>query len=102
MNGIYDFGWLRADGGIVMPPSDRLEEIGALATMIDENQFSYSLDALCARYGLPGKDEALLNQAVEAAGFPGAKARQGTHLATAGAICRPVCRDRCGEDARAV
>ena len=69
-NGIYDFGWLRAEGGVVMPPSDRLEETGALATMIDENQFSYSLEALCARYGLPGKDEALLNQAVEAAGFP--------------------------------
>ena len=30
-----------------MPPSDRLEEIGALATMIDENLFRYSLDALC-------------------------------------------------------
>ena len=70
MNGIYDFGWLRAEGGVVMPPSDRLEETGALATMIDENQFSYSLEALCARYGLPGKDEALLNQTVEAAGFP--------------------------------
>ena len=26
--------------GIVMPPADRLEEIGALATLIDENQFS--------------------------------------------------------------
>ncbi len=32
-NGFYDWGWLRADGGIVMPPSDRLEEIGALATL---------------------------------------------------------------------
>ena len=61
-NGIYDLGWLRAEGGVVMPPSDRLEEIGALATMIDENQFSYSLDALCGRYGLPGKDEALLRR----------------------------------------
>ena len=68
-NGVYDFGWLRAEGGVVMPPSDRLEETGALATMIDENQFSYSLDSLCGRYGLPGKDEALLRQAVEAAGF---------------------------------
>ena len=47
MNGVYDWGWLRADGGIVMPPSDRLEEIGALATMVDENLFRYSLDALC-------------------------------------------------------
>ena len=32
-NGIYDFGWLRAEGGVVMPPPDRLEETGALATM---------------------------------------------------------------------
>src|SRR5258705_371446 len=29
-NGIYDWGWLRADGDIAMPSSDRLEEIGAL------------------------------------------------------------------------
>jgi DNA polymerase I-like protein with 3'-5' exonuclease and polymerase domains len=68
-NGLYDWGWLRTVGGIAMPPSDRLEEIGALATMVDENQFSYSLDALSARYGLPGKDETILRQAVETAGF---------------------------------
>jgi hypothetical protein len=74
-NGLYDWGWLRADGGIAMPSSDRLEEIGALATLIDENQFSYSLEALCARYGLPGKDEALLQQAVAAAGFEGIRKR---------------------------
>ena len=34
-------------------------------------------------------------------GLPG-KARQGAHLATAGAICRPLRRNRCGEHARAV
>ena len=68
MNGVYDFGWLRADGGVGMPSSDRLEEIGALATIVDENLYRYSLDALCEN-GLPGKDEALLRQAVEAAGF---------------------------------
>ena len=39
-----------------MPPSDRLEEIGALATLIDENRLKYSLEALCAWRGLPGKD----------------------------------------------
>jgi hypothetical protein len=69
MNGGYDWGWIRSEAGIVMPPSDRLDEIGALATMVDENLFRYSLDALCAQYGLPGKDETLLRQAVEAAGF---------------------------------
>ena len=42
-----------------MPPPDRLEEIGALATLVDENRFSYRLDALCAWRGLPGKDETL-------------------------------------------
>jgi hypothetical protein len=39
-NGLYDFGWLRSDGGILMPPPERLEEIGALATIADENRYS--------------------------------------------------------------
>jgi hypothetical protein len=69
-NGLYDWGWLRADMGLQMPPSDRLEEIGALATMVDENRYRYSLDALCAWRGLPGKDETLLKQAAIAYGFP--------------------------------
>ena len=30
MNGGYDWGWLRTDGGILMPRADHLEEIGAL------------------------------------------------------------------------
>src|SRR6476620_5256379 len=68
-NGLYDWGWLRADLGIAMPPSDQLEEIGALATLIDENLFEYSLDALCKHYGLPGKDTALLEEVIKAAGF---------------------------------
>ena len=68
-NGLYDWGWLRADADIKMPPADRLEEIGALATMIDENRFSYSLDNLCAWRGLPGKDTALLREAVKTAGW---------------------------------
>ena len=53
----------------LMPPSDQLEEIGALATLIDENLFQYCLDALCKHYGLPGKDTALLEEAIKAAGF---------------------------------
>ena len=39
-NGLYDWGWLRAEAGILMPPSERLEEIGALATMVDENRYA--------------------------------------------------------------
>ena len=68
-NGIYDWGWLGADLGVAMPPSEQLDEIGALATLIDENLFQYSLDALCKHYGLPGKDTALLEEAIKAAGF---------------------------------
>jgi hypothetical protein len=63
-NGLYDWGWLRAEAGIRMPPGERLEEIGALATMVDENRFHYSLESLCAWRGLPGKDEALLRQGI--------------------------------------
>jgi DNA polymerase I-like protein with 3'-5' exonuclease and polymerase domains len=59
-NGLYDWGWLWADLGIAMPPAEHLEEIDALATMVDENRYKYSLDALCAWRGFPGKDEALL------------------------------------------
>ena len=59
-NGGYDWGWLRTEGGISMPPGERLEEVGALATMVDENRHRYSLEALCQWRGLPGKDESLL------------------------------------------
>ena len=54
-NGIYDWGWLRADGGIAIPSADSLEEVGALASAIDENQFKYSLDALCERLACPAR-----------------------------------------------
>jgi DNA polymerase I-like protein with 3'-5' exonuclease and polymerase domains len=69
-NGLCDWGWLRTDAGIVMPPSEQLEEIGALATMVDENRKRYSLAALCGWRQLPSKDETLLKEAAAAAGFP--------------------------------
>jgi DNA polymerase I-like protein with 3'-5' exonuclease and polymerase domains len=72
-NGLYDWGWLRADLDLKMPPSERLEELGALATLIDENRRRYSLEALCAWRGLPGKDETLLRQAALALGMPNRK-----------------------------
>jgi len=68
-NGLYDFGWLRTEAGIKMPPGERLQEVSALSTLIDENRFKYSLDALCAWRGVPGKDDALLRQGIEALGL---------------------------------
>ena len=93
-NGLYDWGWLRADLGVAMPPSDQLDEIGALATLIDENRFNYSLDALCelariARQGhgiAGGGDQGrrLQDQQEEPATI--------VHLAIAGASCRTLRR----------
>jgi DNA polymerase I-like protein with 3'-5' exonuclease and polymerase domains len=68
-NTLYDFGWLGAEAGIAMPPAERLEEISALATLVDENRFKYGLDELCRWRGLPGKDDALLHQGIEALGL---------------------------------
>jgi DNA polymerase I-like protein with 3'-5' exonuclease and polymerase domains len=65
-NGLYDYGWLRAEAGIKMPPGERIEEIGALATLVDENRFKYSLDSLCEWRGLSGKHDALLRQGIKA------------------------------------
>jgi DNA polymerase I-like protein with 3'-5' exonuclease and polymerase domains len=70
MNGLYDYGWLHADAGIVMPPPDRLEEIGAMAATIDENRLHYDLDNLCEWRGIPGKNVAELHAGAAAIGLP--------------------------------
>jgi DNA polymerase I-like protein with 3'-5' exonuclease and polymerase domains len=68
-NSLYDFGWLRTDAGILMPPTERLEEISALATLVSENRRRYSLEELCKWRGLPGKDTASLEQGAAAIGL---------------------------------
>jgi DNA polymerase I-like protein with 3'-5' exonuclease and polymerase domains len=76
-NGLYDWGWLWADLGIEMPPAERLEEIDALATMVDENRYQYNLNALCAWRGFPGKDETLLLEGCATLGLIPARKRKG-------------------------
>jgi DNA polymerase I-like protein with 3'-5' exonuclease and polymerase domains len=78
-NGLYDWGWLRADADILMPPAERLEEIGALATLVDENRLKYSLEALCAWRGIPGKDDTALKEGVAALGLP-KRAKPAAHI----------------------
>jgi DNA polymerase I-like protein with 3'-5' exonuclease and polymerase domains len=67
-------GWIWGDLGIdmpkLMPSGDRLEEIGALATLIDENRYTYGLDALCAWRGLPGKDQTKLMEGIATLNLP--------------------------------
>ena len=78
-NGLYDFGWLRTEADILMPPAERLEEIGALATLVDENRYSYRLDDLCTWRGLPGKDETALKEGAAALGLP-KRAKPAAHI----------------------
>jgi DNA polymerase I-like protein with 3'-5' exonuclease and polymerase domains/RecA-family ATPase len=69
-NGLYDWGWLCTETTIRMPPPERLEEIGALATLVDENRYSYRLGDLCAWRSIPGKNEAGLLEGAAAIGLP--------------------------------
>ncbi len=65
----YDFGWLGAEGGLPMPPPERLEEVTALAVTVDENRHDFSLDGLCRAYNLSGKDESVAREAIIAMGL---------------------------------
>src|SRR5262249_31893540 len=47
---------------IRMPPSERLEETAALATLTNENRRDFGLDALSKSCGLAGKDEQLFRE----------------------------------------
>jgi DNA polymerase I-like protein with 3'-5' exonuclease and polymerase domains len=68
-NGLYDWGWLRTEADIKMPPAERIEEIGALATIVDENRYAYGLDELCKWRGVAGKNEASLAEGAAAIGL---------------------------------
>lgn len=59
----YDWGWIQAVFNI--PPPEVLDDTGAMAAMVDENQPSFKLEDLCTWQGLPGKDETLLNEALQ-------------------------------------
>ena len=56
----YDWGWIQAVFGI--PPSANIDDTLCMASMVNENLFSYSLDRLCAWYKIPGKKEQALQE----------------------------------------
>ena len=101
-NGVYDFGWLRSEAGILMPPRPRFEDVSAAEALINENEFEYNLDAVCKRYGLPGKDTTLLEAGVQSRRLQDQQEDPVSvpPLATAGASGRSLCRGRSGADAR--
>jgi DNA polymerase I-like protein with 3'-5' exonuclease and polymerase domains len=71
-NAQYDLGWCRASGVEI---KGRINDICIADTLIDEEQpDGYSLDAMCRRWGFPGKDEELLRDASINWGLTNAKA----------------------------
>lgn len=57
----YDWGWIEAVFNI--PPPLLLDDTAAMASMLNENLFSFSLDNLCRWQGIAGKDEKVLSEA---------------------------------------
>lgn len=64
-NGQYDIGWLKTLG---VDPKGRFLDVQVAEALIDEEQESYALEALCRKYGLEGKNEELLKKAGDAYG----------------------------------
>lgn len=63
-NAPYDLEWLGTEG-LEVSPRALVYDIQVTEPLIDEELPSYSLDALARRYGLHGKNEALLNEAAQ-------------------------------------
>ena len=103
MNGLYDWGWLRTDGrhldaafrsarrgrrarghGRREPASDTASTRSATARPARQGR-----RRCCTRGSRP-----------PASPRAARRTQQQLHLAIAGALCRPVCRDRCGAHAR--
>jgi DNA polymerase I-like protein with 3'-5' exonuclease and polymerase domains len=63
MNAPYDVGW-GAHMGVPVP--EKIDDVGAMAYLVDETLLEINLDALCRWRGLPGKNETLLREAAAA------------------------------------
>lgn len=63
----YDMDW-SAESGVVFRRVRYFRDVQIAEPLIDDNQFTYALDAIAARRGVPGKSEALLRAAAAAYG----------------------------------
>lgn len=64
----YDIDYL-LQYGIVFHPDVVFKDIQIAEPLLDEHQFSYSLEAIAGRHGISGKDENLLREAALAYGL---------------------------------
>jgi DNA polymerase I-like protein with 3'-5' exonuclease and polymerase domains len=76
-NFAYDWGWIEAVFDI--PPPRNVDDTAAMASMINENLPSFSLDNLCKWQGIRGKDETLLKDHAGNRGIPYSKIKQFMH-----------------------
>jgi DNA polymerase I-like protein with 3'-5' exonuclease and polymerase domains len=70
----YDWGWIGTVFNI--PPPLLLDDTVAMASMINENLSSFSLQNLCKWQGIPGKDEEMLFAAMRATKVPKGKEKE--------------------------
>lgn len=70
---LYDHGWGRIEG-LRFP--GLTTDTAFAAALLDENQYSYSLDACAERAGIPGKDLRTLEAGAESIGVSAEKARE--------------------------
>lgn len=64
--GTYDLDWGLENGMDKSVLRKDIREVQAIDVLLNELELKYNLDAMCARHGLPGKDETILRKAAEA------------------------------------
>jgi len=69
-NAMYDICWLKSSG--ITPPA-KIRDTMIAASLVDENRWSFTLDALAKQYAGIGKDEAVLKSAAREYGIDAKK-----------------------------
>ena len=77
-NSSYDCGWSHKQWGVKVP--ERIDDTMCMANVIDTERSDFDLDALCAGWGIAGKDESILVEALAAYGWPTAVKERKKHL----------------------
>lgn len=74
----YDLDWLATED-VNFKSVRFFRDVQVAAPLVNELEDAYTLDAIAKRAGLPGKDEALLNEALAAYGYKPPHAKRGIH-----------------------
>lgn len=72
----YDLDFLEEEG-ITFPLVKWFRDVQVADPLINELHMSYSLESISQRWGIPGKDETLLQEALATYGYKGAKSKGG-------------------------